>query len=281
MEKKYIEDFVNGNLFFSCCGEWISKARNSGGKGQGDKYEAVFAKYLRKNSRKPIQKYKSFFGKDLIIESEDDYIMLKRRSSLYIPASCFYSIDNHTVKNYLPESETEKITSLLNQLDNENQITVEKLPIILPQQYYDEFNIESEEIDAVLIQPREVIEKLHGIGAVCHKVTYINTDTEYDIFADELYKKDYGIEIQKALFQHIEIFYKNKKDYEHQCEFRVAFPDQYLSGIKKGLKKHLPDLSHISGIPQNGGTVNATGKDFISNVKMQETYAKAHISPNK
>ncbi len=277
IEKRYIEDFVSGNFYFSCCGEWISKAKSSGGKGQGDQHEAIFAKYLRKNSRKPIKYYKKIFGKDLIVESEGEYVLLKRKSSLYIPAICFYNIDNQSIKQYLPDEEIEKIVSSIKNYENKDHVIVERLPIVLSQQYYDEFNIESDEIDAVLIQPRKVMNKLYEAGAICHKVTYINTDTEYDIFANKMYKKDYEIDMEKALYQHIEIFYKDKQNYEHQCEFRVALPQKILSGIKNGIKIHLSDLSHTSGVSNDGIPINATGKDFISNVKKQRAFATAHI----
>ena len=55
MPIEYIDNFAKGNFYFSCCGNWVDIAKKGFGKGQGDKYEGVFAKYKRKNSRKPVK----------------------------------------------------------------------------------------------------------------------------------------------------------------------------------------------------------------------------------
>ena len=61
MPIEYIDNFAKGNFYFSCCGNWVDIAKKGFGKGQGDKYEGVFAKYKRKNSRKPVKYYKTLF----------------------------------------------------------------------------------------------------------------------------------------------------------------------------------------------------------------------------
>ena len=91
MPIEYIDNFAKGNFYFSCCGNWVDIAKKGFGKGQGDKYEGVFAKYKRKNSRKPVKYYKTLFKKDLKIEQEGDYVLLRRISSLYIPATVSYT----------------------------------------------------------------------------------------------------------------------------------------------------------------------------------------------
>lgn len=61
MPKEFIDSFSKGDLYFSCCANWIDISKRNTNNGQGDRYEGVFAKYLRKNSRKPIKEYKKAF----------------------------------------------------------------------------------------------------------------------------------------------------------------------------------------------------------------------------
>lgn len=82
MDQMFINNFANGNFYFSCCGNWIDIAKRECDNGQGDKHEGVFAKYKKKNSRKPKKYYRALFKNDLIIEQEGDYILFKRKSSL-------------------------------------------------------------------------------------------------------------------------------------------------------------------------------------------------------
>ena len=172
MQCEYIDGFSKGNFYFSCCGNWIDIAKKSGGKGQGDRYEGVFAKYLKKNSRKPIRKYKGKFGKDLIVESDGDFILLRRKSSLKIPAICFYSIDSDTIKEFFPETEKERIEKILDENNGLDEITVDKFPLGLSEKYLSEFNLDSEKIDAVTIQPRNVLGQFDKEGIYYHKVIF-------------------------------------------------------------------------------------------------------------
>ena len=268
MPKRFIPDFSKGAIYFSCCGKWISIAKAGGGKGQGDRHEGVFAKYQRKNSRKPIQHYKKIFGKDLIIESEGDYCLLRRKSSLYIPAVCFYSIDTQTILQYVPDKEAERIEQIAKETD-EKDFLVENFPLTISDKYFEEFNLDSDEIEAVVIQPKGLLEHLKTNKAYYNKVKYIDTTTEYDIFSDNRFERDFGMTLETAISTHIEIFYKDINDYGHQCEFRAILPKRKLSSINKGLTLNVSGLSQHTFNNDSEKPINANGIDFICNVKNQ------------
>lgn len=264
MECKFIDGFSKGNLYFSCCGNWIDIAKKTGGKGQGDLYEGVFAKYLKKNSRKPIQKYKKLFGNDLRIESDGEYRLLRRKSSLDIPAICFYSLDSDSLMEYFPDKDKEWIERILEENRGQEEITVEKFPLGISDKYLSEFNLKSEEIDAVTIQPRNLLMMFRENGIYYNKVAYIDKSSEFDIYNDGLFKRFFS-DINEAIEKNIEIFFKDKNDYSHQCELRATIYTEHLKSIKRGITKHFDGLSYINVNENN--PVNATGKDFICYTK--------------
>lgn len=266
MPIEYIDNFAKGNFYFSCCGNWIDIAKKGCGKGQGDKYEGVFAKYKKMNSRKPIKFYKSLFKKDLKIESEGEYVLLRRKSSLYVPAICFYSLDNNTVMEFFPEKEKDRIEEIINKSGEKKEITVDRFPLGISEEYLSEFDIDSNKIDAVTIQPREILNAFRDKGYFYQKVSYIDMDNEFDIFKDKLYEK-YGLDFNKAIDRHIEIFFKNQTYYSHQCELRAVIYDERLKSIKRGKIIHLDNLSSINVNGNDGSPADATGKDFICYTK--------------
>lgn len=266
-KKEHLISLAEGHVYFSCCGNWANIGKIGCGKGQGDKYECVFAKYLRKNSRKPIQHYKKLFGKDLIVEHEGEYVLLKRKSSLYIPAACFYSLDNASVVRYLPSEEKERIDKIFEDNPSQNKITVTDFPINLSDDYFKEFNLDSQDIDAAMIQPREFLNKLSEKGILYNKVTYIDMSNEYDIWKEQLYQK-YGYNLSEAQDLHLEMFFKDKSNYEHQCELRLICYDKSFTSIKQSLIVDLSGLSFIR-CGEDKSTTNATGIDIFCYVKNQ------------
>ena len=269
MPKEFIDSFSKGDLYFSCCANWIDISKRNTNNGQGDRYEGVFAKYLRKNSRKPIKEYKKAFKKDLIVETDGEYKLLKRRSSLYTPAMCFYSYDSNSIMAYIPSKDKDRIDKAFERNQNKKEFVIENFPLGISDKYLKDFNIDSDNIDAVTIQPRNMILKLQSEGAYCHPVKYIDMDGEFDIFKEKHYKSFEG-NLKTAFDKHVEIFFKDKKKYSHQCEYRVVMPGKLLSGMKRGKIVHVKGLSYISAPcdqSKNVDAINATGKDIISNTK--------------
>ena len=277
LRKEFIDSFSKGNFYFSCCSNWISIAKQNGGKGQGDLYEGVFAKYLKKNSRKPIKNYKKIFGKDLIVKSVDGYVLLRRKSSLNIPTICFYSIDNESIMKYFCECEEESdIKKILNENKGKNEVTIERFPLRISKKYLLDFNIKSDDIEAVTIQPKNVLEQFKKENIYFNKVIYIDMHSEFDIFKGE-YKK-FGFNLTEAIDNHIEIFFKDKDDYFHQCELRAVIKNEHLSNIKKGRLKNIKNLSHIN--VNKNFCVNATGSNLICNTKSIDLYGKVTLKNN-
>lgn len=269
MKNQYIKELACGKVDFSCCGNWVSIAETGGGKGQGDKYECVFAKYLEKNSEEPIKKYKKMFGEDLLVENEGNYVLLRRKSSLYIPAACFYSIDNYTAIQNLYGDDKVRIDEIINANQDKEELTISDFPLSLSEKYFEEFNLSNDEINAIMIQPYDFLCKLTEKNVKYRKVTYINMDKEYDIFGDELFKKYYGssLRLNEALEKRIEMFFKDKSNYEHQCEIRLIIRDEKFTSIKQRKKVYITGLTSIDTGDIVESPANATGKDFICNVK--------------
>ena len=275
-EKEYIKTFAQGEVFFSCCGKYVDLAKAGCEKGQGDRYECVFAKYSKINSSMAIQKYKKLFGDDLLIENDGDFILLRRKSSLLVPTTCFYSIDNETAINNLPNDEKKRIERIIERNKGKEKIRIKKFPLTIPQKYLDEFKIKDNNKDAMIIQPRDFLEKLSFNNVKYRKVSYIDTNEEYDIFEDELYKSFYGIlSKSEAIEKRIEMFFKDRGQYSHQCELRCIIRDVLFTDHDQGMKLKLFGLSSTESSACH--KQNATGKDFICYVKNNVFSAKVVI----
>lgn len=279
MENKYIESFVNGNVYFSCCKRWINIEKSGGKSGQGDIYEGVFAKYKKSNSRKPKQYYRKKFGKDLEVLSNDNYVLFRRRSSLMIPATCFYSFDSLSIIDFLPAYQTNRICELIEKNSDKDSFKIDNFPFIIPRQYLEEFNISSKMINSVIIQPRDFLSKLKEHSVVYRKVKYIDMSDEFDIFKSKTYQTDFNMQEAHALNEHIEIFYKDKNKFAHQNELRAVIKDKQLSSLNSSITIKLSGLKSISAesYDEKSMPINVNGFDFLFNSKNIDTYATVEM----
>lgn len=87
-EKRWAVQFINGHFNFSCIGAYIKKAEIEGNNEQGDKYEAVFARLRKGDSR--IKEYEEKLKGDLEIIDDGQYVLLRRHSAKYVPTFCFF-----------------------------------------------------------------------------------------------------------------------------------------------------------------------------------------------
>jgi len=87
--KKWLTKLKSGELSFSCPGQYVRIAKLEGNMEQGDLYEAVFAR-LKKNDPRVIE-CENRFGNDLEVIPDGEYVLLRRKSSLFVPTFCFYS----------------------------------------------------------------------------------------------------------------------------------------------------------------------------------------------
>lgn len=117
------------------------------------------------------------------------------------------------------------------------------------------------------IQPGDFLNKLKQKKVLYRKIAYIDTNQEYDIFKDELYKSFYGdLSLTKAIESRVDLFFKDKERYSHQCELRCIVPNVLLRKKEHSKKIHLKNLSSIDAL--NSEKRNATGADFINNIKI-------------
>lgn len=82
------------NIFFGCALKYILLGQK-GLKGQGDKNEGIIARYRKQNpfGINRIKKYIKHFGKkNLIIQENNGFYEIRRRSSLLTPMACFFSM---------------------------------------------------------------------------------------------------------------------------------------------------------------------------------------------
>jgi len=87
-EQRWIDAIINGELSFSCAGAFVYQAKATDNTIQGDKYEGIFAKLHPGDER--ITQMRDKLGADLEEISEDDYILLRRKSAMKKPIFCFY-----------------------------------------------------------------------------------------------------------------------------------------------------------------------------------------------
>lgn len=281
-EKNYLykcdNSLAKGNVYFSCCGKWMCDGKTGKNAGQGDKYEGVFAKYLKCNSEKAVKKYKELFGDDLIKDEEGKYLLFYRKSSLLIPACCFYSCDNETGINNLNGSDRKRINSTIKKKKNNREIIINRFPLSPPQKYLYDFKIDDDSIGAMTIQPLNFLNKLRSEGVFFNKIAYIHKDKEFDIFEDKLYKKYFSIkEEKKAIDEHIEIFFKDKHKYSHQCELRCAILNEKekFTTYKQSKIISLTDLKAFN--IRESIDKKANGYDLIYDTKNFVMYGRAHL----
>jgi hypothetical protein len=86
---KWMKDLKDGKVSFSCPGQYINIAKDTGNSEQGDLYEGVFARV--KETDPKIEQCRGKLGGDLEILPDGDFVLLRRRSTYFIPTFCFYS----------------------------------------------------------------------------------------------------------------------------------------------------------------------------------------------
>lgn len=92
-EQRWMQKLVEGNINFSCAGNFIDQAIKTGNVIQGDPYEGVFARLKSTDPR--INAMRKELGNDLeLIDDVYPYVMLRRKSSKLKPIFCLYGYKN-------------------------------------------------------------------------------------------------------------------------------------------------------------------------------------------
>jgi hypothetical protein len=209
---KHIIDLQNGNMFFSCAGNYVHIAKNKGNDEQGDKEEGIFARLYKSDKR--INMYKEKFGPDLETIQDNDFMKLRRKSSLYYPLFCLYAF---TAKDVLNSGEV--------------KVGVHEYTFRFNEKIFEAFSqarsvrccLNKDFLPAIsYLQPKPFLDNV--------KVSLFNSNCDFRID-----KIDYS---QKASEEYCidpdnrrsELFYKNPK-YEYQHETRICILNKKFNSI--------------------------------------------------
>lgn len=209
--KKWMDEFRKGNFSFSCPGKYIEESLIEGNDEQGDKYEAVFARLKKDDSR--IDEMKKRLGHDLEIIDDGRYVLLRRESAKLIPTFCFF---------YYKEDNL-----------HEGAIREEKNGLVPITLYFDDKmysgfadgRTEEEKLTVTAIYTNEFVEKAKQI--------IFSVDGRK--FHAKMGGVDYKKRAEDTFFidpndSYDELFYKRPK-YAYQHEGRIALPGFRLENI--------------------------------------------------
>lgn len=87
-EQRWMEKLVEGNINFSCAGNFIFQAEHTKNDVQGDRLEGVFARLFCDDIR--IEEMKSQLGSDLEVLNDGKFKLLRRKSAKLKPIFCLY-----------------------------------------------------------------------------------------------------------------------------------------------------------------------------------------------
>lgn len=95
-EEKWIKKLENGSACFSPINDYIEQGEKENNNEQGDKYEGVFAR-LKKNDTR-IHDMEDRLKDDLEKIEDGEYILLRRKSSRTVPVFCLYGFYKEDAK---------------------------------------------------------------------------------------------------------------------------------------------------------------------------------------
>jgi hypothetical protein len=218
---KWMKALKGGKVSFSCPGQYINIANDSGNSEQGDLFEGVFARLNVKDPR--IEECRRKLEEDLEIIPDGDFVLLRRKSTYFIPTFCFYSFRG------------------LDLLQNVTRPGVQKVRHDFDERMYSgfsshaNFNMHPDDVPATLIiQARPFHEQVmkaasrKGFGfEICH----IN----YTLFENE----EFYIE---PTDQRKELFYKFPK-YSYQREARILLHGLNINNVNERYTLNIGALS--------------------------------------
>lgn len=227
-EYKWIKQLQDGEISFSCPGNYIDIAKRTGNDEQGDIDEGIFARLKRKDLR--IKKAMSQLKDDLEIIPDGEYVKLRRKSTYFIPTFCFYSyrvqdaLDTNIHKAGMQSIDLNFDEKMFNGFCSDqirNVLSIGSYPTILT-------FTEIEAFKSLLVG--QLIKR----GIYHYKMNHINY-TEFS--KDEFYieptnKRD-------------ELFYKFPK-YSYQREARVCLYNNPRENIKERLNINIGSLHNYS-----------------------------------
>lgn len=245
-EQQWIDREIAGHLSFSCPGNFIWQAKQTGNQVQGDMREAIFARLLKDDKR--ISEMQALLKKDLEIIEDGDYCLLRRRSAKLKPIYCFYA---YKAKDILLDGQPEKLGKQSIRHDFSDHMYsgfADNLAI---------YNVVSEKsrFTQLTLQPKPFLDRIkvalsrNGYGYEMHEV-------DYKLFANDTF-------FIPPTAKYEELFYKFP-EYSYQYEGRVCLVDLKFSNIFERKPVDIP--------PLNPKDYHKTHKPFymISNVSINQ-----------
>ena len=222
-EKQWIESLRNGTVCFNPIEVFIKKAEKNGNNEQGDRYEGIFAR-LQTNDRR-IGELKIRFGDDLeIIPENNNYVLLRRKSSRKIPIFCMYGVRRDELE--LQEDSVHK----------ENGKYIGTVVYDFPTRIYNGF-LNSSDVWGFYASSGHfcvALEKALGDNNLTYGKAVINYDIELD--------KEFYFEPTE---NYSELIHK-RKELEYQHEIRYILP--FSPRDEKYLLKYAPLAENSCGI---------------------------------
>lgn len=221
---KWMKVLKDGKVSFSCPGQYINIAKDAGNSEQGDLYEGVFARLKETDPR--IEECRWKLGEDLEILPDGDFVLLRRKSTYFIPTFCFYSFRG------------------LDLLQNVTRPGVQQVRHEFDEKMYSGFssnavlNVHPDDAQATLIiQARPFHEQVvqaarrEGFGI---EISHIN----YTLFENE----EFYIE---PTDQRKELFYKFPK-YSYQKEARILLHGLKITNLNGRYTLNIGPLSDVN-----------------------------------
>ncbi len=219
-----MDKLVQGELSFSCSGNFIYQAKISGNDIQGDQLECVFAR-LHKEDKK-ILEMKSLLKKDLEVIDDNDYVLLRRKSAKFKPIYCFYG---YTAKDALIDGQITCAghTTIQHNIDNRMYCGFSD-NIKMKNVISDPFRFTQ-----VILQPKPFIERVKK-AMNKNGFRYTMRRVNYELLKDETF----FIEPNE---NYDELFYKFPK-YEYQYEARICIKDIKFTNIFERYNLEISDI---------------------------------------
>lgn len=221
-EKQWIESLRNGTVCFNPIEVFIKKAEKNGNNEQGDRYEGIFARLHTSDRR--VGELKIRFGDDLEIIPDNNYVLLRRKSSRKIPIFCMYGVRRD--ESDLQEDSVHK----------ENGKYIGTVVYNFPPKIYNGF-LDSSDVWGFYASSGHFFAALEKALAANH-LTYGKAVINYDI---ELNKEFYF----EPTENYSELIHK-RKELEYQHEIRYILP--FSPRDEKYLLKYAPLAENSCGI---------------------------------
>lgn len=224
-EARWIRKLVEGQVSFSCVGNFLKSYIKDGNTVRGDDFEGVFAHLPKTDAR--VQNAINTLGDDLEIIEDGNYVYLRRHSVKRIPVFCIYMIDGETL------------------VENIKSAGIHDVEIVFDPRLVEGFSKcdsqnEDEHINILSIFPEQFVTPIsdfclnQGITIKRDKVKYQNIHGDYYVEPTDKYN---------------ELFVKDTC-YQYQHEERMILPNEQVYGENNRYNLELKpfEYKHISPV---------------------------------